>query len=310
MSLAVFNIRAVSRSSLNGLDRHCRNRSADGWSAIDPSRSHLNEVLYGSSSGISRSIDDWYSRTGAKKPTKQAEKPFYSLVLSASSEHFKNGHDDFVRRAMSWLQSEAGDDLVHVELHLDETTPHLHVVVFPTYERKARIPGRKKKGETDFEFEQRKQAAMSGRGVRTVSRTSHHWAEYNSFDRLRRSYCAATELGYGESRVNKRASITRDWVKSKVSKIRSAIATLRHRDAQSQALVASLREGAASLEKERALMLEFVDQFKGMIGDLPVSARMRALALFECVESWRYGSSNTLDRIDQLTGGDEPRRPR
>jgi hypothetical protein len=98
--------------------------------------------------------------------------------------------DRFNQLAMDWLKEEFGDDLVLAELHLDETTPHIHAVVAPTYEKMKRVPGRKKKNETDEQFEARKDAARNGPGDRTVSWTSSRYRYDDSFEHMRRGLVA------------------------------------------------------------------------------------------------------------------------
>jgi hypothetical protein len=85
-SLAVFDIEHGTASSVRSLEDHSVNRTEDGWSAIDTSRSHLNRTLVGAN-GPSASLKAWYERTEARRPTAQAETPYYQLVLSASPEH-------------------------------------------------------------------------------------------------------------------------------------------------------------------------------------------------------------------------------
>lgn len=202
---AVFNIEAAAPSHISALSFHCAVRKSSGTSAIDPARSHLNERLYGSGETINDALADWYQRTGAKRPTKQAERPYFRLVLGASPEFFRDpGNTEAFRDAsLAWLKAEFGDDLVHAELHLDETTPHIHAVIAPTYERKRRTPGKMKAGETPEEFEARKAAAKAAPGERTVARTSSRWGAEGSFDMLRHSFVAGVAhlgIGYGQKR--------------------------------------------------------------------------------------------------------------
>lgn len=68
------------------------------------------------------------------------------MILTASPEYFRPadparaGHwekaptDSWVEASRQWLQSEFGDRLVAVNLHLDEATPHLHAVIVPITE--------------------------------------------------------------------------------------------------------------------------------------------------------------------------------
>lgn len=148
MSKLVFNIRNNSRSGVKGLSHHCQFRTPDGKSKIDPSRSHLNRWLYGVEPGTEsqrQSIDKllaaWMKRTGTKRPDKQAETPYITMVLGASADLMNDPKQvaKFNELCIGWLKEEFGDDLVCAELHLDETTPHIHAVVAPTYIKPKRV---------------------------------------------------------------------------------------------------------------------------------------------------------------------------
>lgn len=226
MHKLVFNIRSATPSQVRTLSNHCRKRTRDrynGYSEIDHSRTHLNEVLHGSDpSSLNKSLQAWYRDTKCQKPFQQSEKPYITIVMGASpeffAEHGEAGTDAFRSHAMAWLKETFGDELVFAEIHLDETTPHIHAMVAPTFSKKVRVPGRKKRGETDEEFEIRKEEARASTGARTVGRSHSRWAYNDSYDDLRMSASKALEpLGiyYGEvRREGASAQTTRDFVKS------------------------------------------------------------------------------------------------
>lgn len=235
-ALLVYNVEPASTSMIRQLDGHCRYRNPDGTSAIDPARSHLNRILVGSDLGIYDSLELLYE-SGVKRPTKQAEKPFLRIVVSASPEYFRP--DDptaagtwdperlevWLEATMAQLRAEHGDDLVYAELHLDEDTPHIHAVVAPTYQKKPRRPGRQKRGETPEEFAARKAAAETETGERVVGRASHpELSKKGSFQRLRERMAVALDhlgIEYGEDRHGQAdAKTTRQWVKEQAAEIR------------------------------------------------------------------------------------------
>ena len=197
MANLVFNIRPAAASDVRNLSAHELHRAPDGNSAIDPSRSHLNRVLIGPQTQ-SEALDALYA-SGVQRPTAQAEAPYVQIVIGASGDFFAhenpevgtfsaNRVEQFERKALTWLKATFGNDLLHVSLHLDETTPHLHILIAPTYEKAARTPGRKKRGETDEAFEARKQAAAERPTLRTVGRRSNALLSApNSFHTLRQS---------------------------------------------------------------------------------------------------------------------------
>ncbi len=239
MNKLVYNIEPASATMIASLDRHCLVRVPDGASAIDPARSHLNQILLGDPGGLSRSLKNLYS-SGVKRPTAQAEKPYLRIVASASPSYFRPEDPDAVGtwdedRLAIWIDatlgqllSEHGHDLIFVELHLDEDTPHIHAVVAPTYARKARKPGKQKRGESPAEFEARKAAALASKGERTVGRASHPTlSKPNSFLELRkRMAIAVAPLGieYGDDRMidAPAGKSTREWVKDQAAELRQS----------------------------------------------------------------------------------------
>lgn len=254
MAKLVYNIQPASPSMITALGRHCLTRVVDGASNIDPARSHLNRVLVGKpivrteshveggrqvvTGGLLESLEDFYAGYMGifyggpiKKPSAQAETPYLRIVVSASPEYFRpddpeaigTWDDDrlekWVEATMNQLREEHGADLVYVELHLDEDTPHVHAVVAPTYRKKKRVPGKQKRNETEDQFEARKAVARADKGVRTVGRASHKTlSKQGSFHKLRQRMAIALDhlgIEYGRDRaVNAPAGMTtRQWVK-------------------------------------------------------------------------------------------------
>jgi len=61
-SLAVFDIEHGTASSVRSLEDHSVNRTEDGWSAIDTSRSHLNRTLVGANRCLSNMLSADFMR--------------------------------------------------------------------------------------------------------------------------------------------------------------------------------------------------------------------------------------------------------
>ena len=69
------------------------------------------------------------------------------MLLTASPEYFRPDDPsragyyepeklaDFQQSVSSWLDNEYGDRIVRAELHLDESTPHIHAYLVPLDER-------------------------------------------------------------------------------------------------------------------------------------------------------------------------------
>jgi hypothetical protein len=129
---------------------------------------------------------------------------------------------------MTYLKDNFGSDVIHVALHLDEDTPHLHVLIAPTYEKKPRVPGKQKRNETDEEFAARKEAAKTAPGVRTVGRASNEFWKQNYCKRkARQLYHAAVEhlgIGYGKDFVGEglpspEHKTTGEWVREQAASL-------------------------------------------------------------------------------------------
>ena len=255
MADLVFNIRPASASRIRAMDQHELARSPDGTSAIDPARRHLNQVLLGLEEGPQASLDALYAR-GVKRPAAQAESPYLQIVISASPSYFRDdpeaaGTWDQERmevwrdRSLAWLKERFGQDLVHVAIHLDEDTPHLHALIAPTYAKKPRKPGKRKRNETEEEFEARVQAALDGETVRTVGRASHPTlSKPDSFLELRKSLAlAVADLGieYGEDRSPDAPPglSTREWVRRETVRLRRDRQTL---DSEKEALAVVMEQ--------------------------------------------------------------------
>ena len=212
MASLVFNIRPAAASDVRNLTAHELHRAPDGNSAIDPARSHLNRVLIGPRTQ-SEALDALFA-AGVQRPAAQSEAPYVQIVVGASADFFRPDDpeaagtfqadrvEQFEREAITWLKATFGDDLIHAATHLDETTPHMHVLVAPTYQKAARKPGRKKRGETDADFEARKHEAAERPTIRTVGRRSNALLSApNSFQHLRQSladHLAPLGIGYGD----------------------------------------------------------------------------------------------------------------
>jgi hypothetical protein len=257
----VMTIRYVGASEIRALTEHELHRTPDGTSAIDPLRSHLNQVLHGPRTQTDAVAQTWAS--GVRPPAKQAERPYVQMVLSASPELFRRGAelqpgqwdqavlDEWLERTMTWLRAEYGDDLVHASLHLDEDTPHVHVLVIPTYAKTARAPGRRKRGETPEEFEERKRIA-----AQTVTRaagraSSPYWSKPFARRDARQSYHAAMQplgLGYGRDFVGEatgekaQPKTTGQWVREQAAELRNRAAELDQREKRLQAREVRLDE--------------------------------------------------------------------
>jgi len=302
----VYNVEPASPSMISSLDRHCLVREPDGSSNIVKERSHLNQILEGQEDGLSASLKALYEG-GVKKPAAQSEKPYLRIVLSASPEYFRPDDPAAVgtwdedrlaawkEASMNQLREEHGADLIFAELHLDEDTPHIHAVVAPTYLKKARVPGKQKRGETPEQFEDRKSAARASEGIRTVGRASHPTlSKQGSFQRLReRMTMAVDHLGieYGEDRaVNAPdGQSTREWVIQKAAELRKQA----EEQAQDRKAIEQDREDSFNEAMERQRMIE-------RTGKLATDARDRIAQ--KSREQVEYSEKKVADLEEQAAG--------
>lgn len=277
----VMNIRYVSASGVSAVTAHELHRTPDGSSAIDPGRTHLNAVLYGPAT--QQAALDAMIKGGVKGPAAQAEDPYVQMVISASPDFFrtdgkgpgewdKKRLESWTDKTMQWLRKTYGDDLAHVSLHLDEDTPHIHVLIVPTYEKAARRPGKPSKGETAEDFAARVKAAEDRPKIRTIGRSSNViWSQNWVKMTARKSYhddVASLGLGYGRNFVEEGQPSpenvpTGKWVREQAAKQAEdrarfnadaeALATGRTALAEGQA---KLNAGVAALATDRTVLAQ------------------------------------------------------
>ena len=299
----VMQTRYAGASEIRSVTDHEQNRTPDGSSAIDPLRSHLNRILLGPSTQQEALESMW--RKGVRKPSAQAESPYVQSVISASPTFFalhddegfvewdQDKLDEWVETTMAWLKKEYGEDLVHVSLHLDETTPHLHVLIVPTYERKNRKPSRRKKsGETIEEFQERLTEWENNPQItRTAGRSSsEYWSKVHCRTDARRSYHAAVQhlgLGYGRDFVAERSpspthKVTGTWVREEAARLaeerrqldadRASIATDR---------AAMIEEAKVSVSRVRSRATEIMIATKEVVKEIREEVEIEKAQLSE-----------------------------
>lgn len=263
----VTNFRQASRASLKGATLHQTNRNPDGWSAIDLDRVHLNEVWIGSGMHILNNVNAYMKDVVEPTFKNSSGSPFCTIILGASPEYFRPnaeapGDEDPERLeawkdlTKTWIVETFGDDLVSAIYNGDETTPHVHLAICPTYLKKSRKPDRKKKGETDDEFVKRCKEWEHETGTKTLSWSSNKvLGQYNSFERLRRSYADAMKpLGLEYSLASFEPSQYPDPKHKKQH--------LEDLEKEQAAHLAAIEEERASLDAERRKFEEEKAAFK------------------------------------------------
>jgi hypothetical protein len=154
MSQVSLRIQKLKCSNISGAKKH--NQREYKPDNAHTEKSVLNEVFIGSGN-----IDDLvFSRIRDQKARviesgKNASTIAIEMVLSASPEYFRDDPLDagvFDQKKMeAWrdanlvfLKNKYGDNLVRVDLHLDESTPHMHAIITPLVQKERKIRGKDK----------------------------------------------------------------------------------------------------------------------------------------------------------------------
>lgn len=141
--LRVGKIKSTGRTTLKSVDGHlCRSSPTPN---ADPSMTKLNRTLVGDKSRpLEDAVHDVYKRFGIDPISLRKDATLANdIVMSISPEWFRSGDADnagtwdhnrlgvFQSEAVAFLKKSFGNRLVRVDLHLDESTPHIHAVVVP-----------------------------------------------------------------------------------------------------------------------------------------------------------------------------------
>lgn len=140
---AVLDVKRMTMQEVYGQWLH-EERVAGDLSHTNADKSHLNERFgYNDHDSNPYYATKEYIKDKSLRIDKRNVKPVTAILLSASPEFFddgKGGWDNkklaaWTKASSAWLGKEFGEDLVHMSLHLDEKTPHIHAKVVPTYEK-------------------------------------------------------------------------------------------------------------------------------------------------------------------------------
>jgi len=155
MAFAIARIKKHKASSLNSVDNH--NRRLTETINADPERIH--QRLVGKDISTKDLVDERLKNANIKKYRKDAVVAV-EIVLTASPEYFRpkspdsygsyeNGRvEAWLKATKEFLKKKYRKELVEVNLHLDEATPHLHVIVVPVVKK----PRKKRQSKKDKEL--------------------------------------------------------------------------------------------------------------------------------------------------------------
>lgn len=135
--------------SLSSCSKHNMRESEQGIEHADPERRDDNQLLQGDADALQA----WKKRTedvGLGKTRRDAVRAV-EVVMSASPEWFASAstdeRDEWVRRSMAYANKVVGkENVLQAVLHLDEETPHIHVLAVPLIEKTRKKAGRPRKG--------------------------------------------------------------------------------------------------------------------------------------------------------------------
>lgn len=140
--LRVGKMKSSGKSSPASVEGH--NRRTSDCPTCDPSRTHLNQRLIGDDLPFKEAIDRVMSRAGIDPSKRRKDATIANdLMISISPEWFRPDDPSaigtwdedrlrvFVAEAQAMAVKTFGPRIVSMDLHLDEATPHIHLVVVP-----------------------------------------------------------------------------------------------------------------------------------------------------------------------------------
>ena len=180
----------------------------------DPELTPKNRCLVGERKPLAGIVR---GHIGDAKLTKNAPIAF-EVMLTGSPEQMgviqqAGRFEDWVRDNVAWLRREYGDNLVRAELHMDESTPHIHAIVVPVVERFDRRAGAYT-GEVSESGYKVREGAM----VRRVN-AGHYLNGRQKLSELQDRYAMAMD-GFGLIRGQKRSLARHTTIKSFYQAIR------------------------------------------------------------------------------------------
>jgi hypothetical protein len=145
-TIRVLEVRA---KGINGCEEHNRRqyKPSELPKNIDPSRAHLNvEWLAGGKDSFREAIDDKLTGLTVRSNAVMA----LEYVLGASPEFFKltpENSKSYLDYCIEFVKAKHKEEnIVAINWHFDEKTPHVHVLVVPILEKEVRWKNKKREG--------------------------------------------------------------------------------------------------------------------------------------------------------------------
>jgi hypothetical protein len=143
------NVTEVRSKGIGGCEEHNRRQYEPGQMPknIDPSRSHLNvESIAGNKDSFREAIDEKLEGLTVRKNAVIA----LEYILGASPEFFEKlsgNHRGYLKFCVDFVeQRHTQGSIVAINMHFDEKTPHVHVLVVPIVEKEVRWKNKTREG--------------------------------------------------------------------------------------------------------------------------------------------------------------------
>lgn len=218
--------------------------------SADVSRSHLNRELIDDIKGSrNERIENRIKEAGVK--VRKDSVRALTLIMSASTEDMQRissegKFDDWCHASIKWAQDTHGkENVVSAVLHMDETTPHLHLTVVPIVKGESKDQKyRREKAEKEAKEgkEQKKKRKYKKKDSEELRLCAADVAARSKFREYQTSYAqAVAEFGLErgiEQSPNSHIDIN-DWYKDLVKKGNNLKAEISHLEAERDDLEAS-----------------------------------------------------------------------
>jgi len=136
-TFAICRIQKLKSGKISAAQKH--NRRESEVPNADPGGAHIS--LLGADSTYQELLDKRIEQTGASMRSDGV--PLVEMMLSASPAYFRPSDPDrwgyyesdrlekWLAKTQSFLEAKYGENLVSIDLHLDESTPHIHAMISP-----------------------------------------------------------------------------------------------------------------------------------------------------------------------------------
>lgn len=185
MSFASFHIDKVN-SSLNSIGKHIERTSQPD--NVDPTRTHLNrndivEFPEGIHS-FAEAVEHRIATAGLRRKVGKNQVRCMTFIMSSDHDAMKRIEaegrlDEWVDVSMRWAKDTFGkENVVGASLHMDEYTPHLHLVVVPITTTERKKKPRESKAKKRYRTQPKNAPRLSADSIMTRENLIHFQDTY------------------------------------------------------------------------------------------------------------------------------------